>query len=475
MRADIHLSIDSVNYFSVFCNAKRAFSPTVNPTIPLRRLVFTHAVISHAAALLLSAFTPLLAQSADSSRQQLSIDLEIRPRAEYRDHFVWTPADTAMPDLYITQRNRLSIAYQTNRLRLQASPQEIHVWGGPGHFSKVGSVNFFELYAEPAITRHFSVRVGRQALSLDNGRIFSAAPWGQQSRAHEGIRLFYKKKLETDLTIAFTRPYDKHFDPAYSPVTSHTYKYLLVHHLKHKLTERITLTTINAMDVFRRTSGNRSYYQRITNGGRLEYTRGWFYATVNAYFQYGQTAGSQKIRAYYIQPEISANTGRTQFRLGAEVLSGNKRGTPTETSNSFVPLYGVAWKFMGNMNLFTRFPADVNGMGLINPYLFFLQQVSKKLAVRADAHLFYSQYPLLSGGQEIKGTYLGFESDLSLNYKPVRALEIIYGLSFTLANKRMELLNKVPDSGKIPLWSYLMISYAPRIFSREWIRRKTAD
>ncbi|WP_229240336.1 alginate export family protein [Dyadobacter sp. SG02] len=438
--------------------------------ISVSGLSLTKSVVPFLAALAIPAFLSkdLKAQSIDSTRRELTIDFEVRPRAEYRDHFMWTPADTVMPDLYVTQRNRLSITYKTDRLRLHASPQEIHVWGDSKHFSSIGSLNFFELYAEPVITRHFSIRAGRQALSLDNGRIFSAAPWGQQSRAHEGIRFLYKRKWETDLTIAFTRPYAKHFEPAYSPVASHTYKYLLVHHLKHQFANQVTLTTINAVDVFRRVNGDRRYYQRITNGGRLEYTRNWFYATVNAYYQYGQNAAARKVRAYYIQPEISANTGKTVFRLGAEILSGNKSTTPKEISASFVPLYGVAWKFMGNMNLFTKFPADVNEKGLINPYLFVIYQAGKKLSLRGDAHLFYSQYPLLTEGMEIDGTYLGFESDLSLNYKPIKGIEIIYGLSFTIADKRMELLGKVPDSGQVPVWSYLMVSYTPRLLARKW-------
>ncbi|WP_229208014.1 alginate export family protein [Dyadobacter beijingensis] len=410
----------------------------------------------------------LYAQSGDSLSREVIIDFEVRPRAEYRDNFMWTPADTVMPELFATQRNRLSITYRTNRLRLHASPQEIHVWGKSGRFSEVGNLNFFEAYAEPSISRYLSVRIGRQALSLDNGRIFSAAPWGQQSRSHEGIRFLYKKKLETDLTIAFTRPYAKRFDPAFSPVAAHNYKYLFVHHLKHKLTNQFTLTTINALDVFRRATGDQQYYQRVTNGGRLEYNQKWFYATVNAYYQYGQNAAAKKIRAYYVQPEVSANTGKTLFRLGAEILSGSNTRTPGNVSASFVPLYGVAWKFMGNMNLFTRFPADVNDKGLVNPYLFIIHQAGKKLSLRADSHLFYSQYPLLSGERAIDGTYLGFESDLSLNYKPVKALEIIYGFSFTITDKRMEVLNKVPDSAKVPVWSYLMISFAPRLWSQKW-------
>jgi len=93
-----------------------------------------------------------------------------------------------------------------------------------------------------------------------------------------------------------------------------------------------------------------------------------------------------------------------------------------------------------------------------------------KQLLRGDALLFYSQYPLVTDGKEIGGTYLGFGSDLSLNFKPVKALEIIDGFFFTVSNTRMELLNKVPDSAKIPVWSYFMTSFAPRMLSRKWFR-----
>ncbi len=412
----------------------------------------------------------LKAQLADTVRSELTVDFEVRPRMEYRDNFRWTAADTVMPELYTTQRNRLSVSYRSDRLRLHVSPQEIHVWGDPGRFSRTGSLNFFEAYAEPVISKYLSVRVGRQALSLDNGRIFSAAPWAQQSRSHEGIRLLFKKNIETDLTFAFTRLYDKHFEPAYSPVASHSYKYLAVHHFKHRLPQNITMTTINAIDMFRRVNGDKPYYLRVTNGGRFEFYQNSFYGAVNAYYQYGKNEASVRIRAYYIQSELSVNTVKTLFRLGVEILSGDTNRMSKGVSGSFVPLYGVAWKFMGNMNLFTRFPADVNGKGLVNPYLFAILQANNRLSLRLDSHLFFSMHPLLIEGVETDGRYLGFESDLSMNYKPVTPIEINYGFCVTLASQRMELLGKVKDTGKIPVWSYVMISYAPRLFTKKWLR-----
>lgn len=409
---------------------------------------------------------PVFSQDSDSVKNELIIDFEVRPRAEFRDNFMLTPADSVMPELFATQRNRLSINYLTKHFRFHASPQEIHVWGKSGQVSRVGSINAYELYAEGFINKHISVRVGRQALTLDNGRIFSAAPWSQQGRAHEGIRFFFNKQVNTDLTIASTRPYGHAFDAAYSPVASHQYNLLFVHHLKYTFKNHITLTTINTLEDFDKNSKQQHHYQRITNGGRLEYSQGWLYGTVNAYYQYGENAAAKKIRAYYIQPEISAVVNKATLRLGAEIISGDRRTVPKNVSNSFVPLYGVAWKFMGNMNLFTRFPADLNDRGLVNPYLFILYQINKKISVRSDFHLFYSQHPL-SESIDFSGNYLGFENDISVNYKPVKRLEIIYGHSSTFATERIELLKKVPDSGKVPVWSYLMISYAPRLLHRK--------
>ncbi len=404
----------------------------------------------------------------DSSARQFSIDLEIRPRVEYLDGFSNGSPGGMKENFYTTQRNRLSITYSAPRFKLHGSFQEIHLWGEKRRVSTIGSINAYELYAEPSIGKNLKLRIGRQAISLDNGRIFSAAPWGQQSRSHEAVRVLFKKKLESDLILAFTRPYFEPFDKAYSPVAAHQYKYLFVHHLKTALGAGFTLTTINGADLFREQSNGRRYFGRMTNGGRLNWAAGPISATISGYFQHGRVRAAKSIRAWYLQPELALTANQYLFRLGMEVLSGDKPNTSANRDHSFVPLYGVAWKFMGNMNLFARFPADVGNRGLVNPYLFLIRRFSKKLSVRLDGHLFYSQHPLMDSMGLAQSRFLGWEADASFNYKPARQIDINVGLSTYLPQRSAALLGKISNPSSAAIWSYLMIAWHPRLLKRNW-------
>ncbi len=409
-------------------------------------------------AILLCPFTEGYSQAPDSVAR-FSLDFEVRPRLEFKDGYSLNSSGNFSAEAFATQRNRLTAGFMSTHLSVVASLQEIHVWGRGGVVSEVGSVSAFEFYIAPKL-KNFSARIGRQALLLDNGRMFSDAPWAQQSRAHEGVRLFYSRKnFTTDLTWAFTRTYSGSFDPAYSPVGSHFYKYLAVHHLKAMLSDQVEVITVNVVDSFE--NSQKSEYARATSGGRIAYFGNSIYLTLSAFYQYGRDSALRSIRAFYLQPEFRKMIGNMTVRLGAELLSGEDLSGTSVYSRSFVPLYGVAWKFMGNMNFFTRFPADVNSSGLINPYLFLLYRVDSKLGLRADTHLFYSHFPLLDSDMNQSERFLGSEFDFSFNYRLSGRLDIHYGFSVLFPTQSMVVPGKIEAAGRIPVWSYLMVSFKP--------------
>ncbi|WP_426484610.1 alginate export family protein [Flavobacterium sp. 2] len=400
----------------------------------------------------------LCAQQKDSLSLQFSMNIEIRPRVEYTSNYTLPPNDSIDPYFYITQRNRVSTQYEREKWLIKSDLQEIHLWNQDNKTSKIGSINFYQLYFETKF-KSINFKLGRQSILLDNGRLFSDAPWAQQGRAHEGIRVMNSsKKFSNDFFFLFTRNYNKEFDAFYSPVASNRYKYLLMNNFHYNSGKYFSFNSMNIID-FLKSAASDKIYTRATTGGRIAFQKTQWYYTLNTYLQFGNNPKGQKLLAYYLQPEIRLSLPKSIWRLGAEIISGSSSSLHKNESEDFDVLYGVTWKFNGNMNVFTRFPADVGGKGLVNPYLFTTIPINTKLSLRSDFHLFYTQYSLINKSGQQESKFLGFENDISLKYKPVKELEVNYAFSFYKSSDSMKNLPKIIDENKISIWSYLMISY----------------
>jgi hypothetical protein len=202
---------------------------------------------------------------------------------------------------------------------------------------------------------------------------------------------------------------------------------------------------------------------RGTLGGRIEFTRKKIYLTASGYYQFGNLASGQQNAGYYCQPEIKYSLSeKLTLRLGMEYLSGDDATRQGTTVHSFVPLYGVAHRFMGTMDYFTSFPKDVKNGGLVDPYLFISYSINKKITLSMQNHLFYLQNNVLSKKKEVIDKYLGFENDLLFMYRINNDIFLEAGVSGMLAEKSMEIL-KGGNSDIIPVWSYLMISFKPEL------------
>lgn len=407
------------------------------------------------------------AQTISTSNSTLKIDLEIKPRVELTDNYRFSTSEDFERDIFVIQRNRVFINYQAKRLRFHASPQEIHLFNKDGVNQKIGAMNAYEFYLEPKLTKNSSIRLGRQGISLDNGRLYSDSPWAQHGQSHEGLRYIFKSDLQSlDVIGAFTREYYDPFEVAFSPVASHKYKYLLVANYKKKVNQNWTYSLLNTVDFYDNPTLKRTGLTRYTSGGRLEYFANDFYATINAHYQFGKNVDAKVIKAYYFQPEISYNSGKFRNRLGAEIMSGEAETITSDRTKAFVPLYGVAWKFMGNMNFYTKFPADVNSRGLLNPYLFVFYDLNKKLTLRADFHLFYSQFSQKDAQKNELNKFLGFENDLSFQYKARKNVDVNFGFSYYKQRESMVLLKKTKLVDVTPVWSYLSVSYRPSLLHK---------
>lgn len=411
--------------------------------------------------------------SADSSKETLTLSLEFRPRTEFRNGYRKLRTAENRPAFFTDQRSRLYLDYQKKGFIFHTSIQDIRVWGEDDPRSTVGGLQVFEAYVEPSLTEHLSLRIGRQKVMYDNQRLFAQNDWRQNAGSHDGLRIIYQhNKLDVELFGAFNQEegaHERFFETDFSPDFKN-YKVLLVNFIRYKASDKFTLTAINASDGFQEEDNARETNFRFTSGGRVEYTRQNLYLTLAAYGQYGKTADGRRLAAWYYQPEISYKfLKHWTFRLGAEVFSGDDGRNPEATSHSFDALYGVNHRFLGSMDYFTRFPGDLNNAGLIAPYFFAFYKVNKKLTLRSDYHLFYSQNTLVTEGQ-IQEQYLGFENDLLLRYTPNAYTSLDLGFSYALPTDGMQAVKQGGNSKLLQTWSFVMVTFSPELFT--WHRNK---
>lgn len=344
-------------------------------------------------------------QEENPKNKTFQVDLQIKNRFEYRDGYGSIPTDETLPTAFINQRSRLNLSYQHGEsFKTVFSLQDARVWGSHDPRGLDGTIQLFEGYVEPSITPHFSIRIGRQRIAFDNQRLFAENDWRVNANVHDAINFKYHKgKLNSELIGAFNQAAERVSGTDYTPTelsltpgnatpsTWTNYKTLAVHYTKYEFSPTYTATSILAADGYQSKTNAENILWRLTYGGRLEYKSGKWYATANSYYQSGRNNNDKTIKAWYLQPEIKYTIpNSTSVCLGTEILSGDN-GTVGDVDHNFVPLYGVAHRFNGFMDLFTIFPTDLNSSGLVNPYLFVTKTISPKLEISSNSHLFYTQ------------------------------------------------------------------------------------
>lgn len=402
----------------------------------------------------------------DTSKSTFTVDIEFRPRTELRNGFRYLREDTTSAAFFTSQRSRINLSYSTNKFLFYTSIQDVRVWGDHDPKDISGTFSLFESYVEISFNSHFSTKIGRQKIMYDNQRLFAQNDWRQNAGAHDALLFKYaSKKIKSELALAFNQQAENYFGTEYTSSGISYYKALAVHYFNVKINEVLTLTTINTADGFESTTNTAVLKFRYTHGGRIELTKGKNNFTLAAYYQHGATTGSQKINAWYVQPEYQVkDLGPLSIRLGAEVFSGNDALDTINTEyNSFVPLYGVNHRFNGTMEYFTNKPKDLGYAGLINPYLFFTINISKKASIKSDQHLFFSQTNYVKNSAVIN-KYLGFENDIIFSYKPNSFTTLDWGVSWMIATESLEIIKGSGNRLHLPYWSYIQLTLKPQLF-----------
>jgi hypothetical protein len=419
--------------------------------------------------LILLIFITILAQSAFS---QIDIDVELRPRAEYRHGYKTLFNDGNDPTVFVSQRTQLNTRYTSEKLKVKLSLQDVRVWGDVPTINATDNLgtNLHEAWAELTLNPKLFLKVGRQEINLDDQRIFGNVNWTQQARSHDiALLKFRKETFKLDVALAYNQ--DK-YEPTNSiygdenTAVANNYKtlqYVWLHKDWSKLKASFLFLNngmqyIDAID----TDKNETRFSQLT-GTHLKYTMGKLKFTSNLYYQFGKDKNDNNLNAYLLNLDADYNLSTKIISgLGVELISGNENGSPTNReNNAFTPLYGTNHKFNGLMDYF-YVGNHANNVGLLDIHLKTKIKFTDKSNLYVGIHNFSAAAKRTNTDKQ-----LGNEFDFVYAYKLQKDVMLKAGYSHFFAAEGMEALPNGNTSGATNNLGWVMLIIKPTLFKSQ--------
>lgn len=399
----------------------------------------------------------------------LSANLEYRPQTELRRGFRGLPAVDSEWAFLTSHRARLNLTYQRPGLLVHTTIQDIRLWGEENTRNARGWAQFFEMYVQPELSDHWSIRVGRQMITYDNERLFARNNWRQAGGQHDAVRLMHRREgFEMDLIGAFNQSENRRFGTIYDPDFDF-YKVLLAHFLNVDLSATVNLTLINFGDGYQDMIDQSGTYFKWTNGGRLSYHQEKLFLTVAGYYQHGRISTGSNHQAYYLEGEGKWKPNQHyQLRFGMQLFSGDDN-PDDEVSRGFLAQYGAFHQHNGRIDFTHRLVRTHQNEGLQNPY--FIQDLwfGEKFRFSWENHLLATEASLttLQDGVNVQLEKLyAWENDFRLFLYPNEYTEIELAYMVLVSGDTVGFLpiGTSGDPNELSQFAYLQVTWTPELF-----------
>lgn len=404
-----------------------------------------------------------------SYAQELDVNLQLRPRYEYRNGFKELMKDGSLPSSFVSQRSRLGFGYKQEHLKLKLTFQNVRNWGDVSTISTSdkNGIALFEAWALYELDSTWSVKVGRQPLSYDNQRIMGEIDWIQQAQSQDAALItFNNKKHQLDLGFALNTDGEKLYKELYT-TNYKNMQFAWYHTNISKLGMSLLFSNLGYQ--YKELPSNDLKVDYIqTFGTYLNFKAQKFDANLGVYGQTGEgklVTEDTPISAFYAGFLANYNvTDKFRGSLGYEYLSGKNQDDTSAKIKSFFPLLGTNHAFNGLMDYF-YVGNYKNTVGLQDIYLKF-NLTSNKWQFNLTPHLFSTAARVLDPTDATKkmDNYLGTEIDFISTYAYKKDITLSAGYSQMFGTNTLEVL-KVGNKGYDNNWAWVMININPRIFS----------
>lgn len=420
-----------------------------------------------------------------AGKAQFSIAAQLRTRTEYRNGQGAPLPRSAKPAFFTSQRTRLSAGFTSNRLKFGLSVQDVRVWGQDvSTINKISTVDnnglmVHEAWAEVRLTdtaavHNFSLKVGRQELNYDDGRLLGNLDWLQQARRHDALLFRYASGGWTaDAGFAFNQNreaaagtlYNGTPPGAYAANTNGgaMYKGLQFLHVSRKtangqvsllaLADQFPRYHVDTVELKPVKTWDAGVHARFTAAVFAQQVFGKISLTGNVAYQGGKYADGGKVDGWLLSGQaLYAVTPKLKAGLGADYTTGGKS---SGASKAFDPLYGTPHKFWGHMDYYYA-GSTFGATGLQDYYLRFLFKPGAKWALQADGHRFLAASDFAGPGRDF-----GWEADVNANFALTPTIGFEAGYSYYRSTSALAAAKQVANAARSNQWAYLMINIKP--------------
>jgi len=306
--------------------------------------------------LLVSILIPmnLIAQQEETGGE-FSIDINFRPRFEYRNGYNYPRLESDDASAFISNRARIGANFDNGFFSARVAAQDISLWGQKMQNDNDGS-RFTLNEAWGQLTHNnFFARVGRQSLNYDDGRILSVSNWTPTGIWHDAIKLGYEDNLNTlHFILAYNQSRELTNAGTFYEATGQPYQNMQTlwyqFHNKSGFTASAVFINLGFETGDPKTQISDKVYMQ-TMGTNIGYENNRFNIMGTAYYQMGTNANNQSVNAYMLALRGGYNVNPTfslyggmEFHPGQDSDSDKKRFMDL--------LYRSNHSFMGAMDYF---------------------------------------------------------------------------------------------------------------------------
>lgn len=414
--------------------------------------------------LLLSIFNVLFVAKA-----QFKMDLEFRPRSEYRDGYQTLSEPNEQGVFLTTQRTRLNVSFNyQKRTETFISFQDIRTWGQVGLNSRESTINLYQAWVKFNLADRLNLKVGRQEFEYDDLKILSNSTWRMQARSHDAGLLEWKNKdstLTVHLAGAVNNEGEVLFQDLYE--VSGTYKNMGMLWLNKQL--KSTELSLLFLDLGQQQADTTINHFR-TMGIYGVQQMGKLKLTGSFYLQRGRNQADLKVASQMTSLNLRIPiTEKFSVTPGFDILSGtsaeNLENPNYGETNTFIPLYARRHRYFGVQDMFYAGGFNVPG-GLVDYFIKLDYKLSNKWRTRVQMHSFSTQESIqnFENASITNDKHLGYEIDTFVDFNPYKSLSIGLGYTHFFATESMRLLKQRGSENEIAQFAYLQIQYTPVLF-----------